>query len=284
MSNKDNDPEKEKFISQLKKINWSEPDKVFSLIEPAIIFADSPSKSTVGSSKLGGQPDLPDNLNWPTVDNKPMVFFGQVNLSEIKDLDKENILPKNGILYFFTYFPNPDSEDEADYSFLTAKKQYKVLYSDGDNSQIKPRNFPDSLITTHRFPEMPIRFQLVYRIPVTNETWKYENAKLNEKDAELFDRFTEPSDNCDMILGTPNPIQYGVDYDWAFSYLGMTDYKNPQVKSKVDAIRPEFINLFSFQMIDRFDKIGIPNCYFGIRKQDLADKKFDNVVLVFQDT
>ena len=230
MSNKENDLEKQTFITQLKKHNWVEPDKVISLIEPAIIFSESSAKQPVGRSKLGGQPDLPDSFTWPTFDNKPMVFFGQINLAEIKDLDKENVLPKKGILYFFSYFKDPESEYGTEYRFHMDKKEYKVVYYDGDNSKIKPRNFPGNLIAYYRFTEMPIRFQLKYQVPQTIETWKYENAQLNVKDSVLYDKLTERSDNCDMILGTPNPIQYGADYDWAYSYLNVKNYNSPQVK------------------------------------------------------
>jgi uncharacterized protein YwqG len=191
MSNQEIDLEKQKFTTQLKKIKWDEPDKVFSLIEPAIVFSESPTKQSVGSSKLGGQPDLPDTFDWPTFDNKPMIFFGQINLADIKNLDKENILPQNGILYFFSYFKNPENEYGAEYLFHMNKKEYKVLFYNGDNSKIKPRNFPDILITNYRFTEIPIRFQLKYRVPQTMETWKYENAKLNEKDSLLYDGLTE---------------------------------------------------------------------------------------------
>lgn len=49
-------------------------------------------------------------------------------------------------------------------------------------------------------------------------------------------------------------------------------------------LRPEFINLFSFPMYDKFEVIGYSNCYFGITKEDLKNKNFDNTVFIMQDT
>ena len=60
-----------------------------------------------------------------------MVFFGQINLAEIKDLDKENVLPKKGILYFFSYFKDPESEYGTEYRFHMDKKEYNSLVDKG---------------------------------------------------------------------------------------------------------------------------------------------------------
>ena len=60
-------------------------------------------------SKWWGFPDLPDNLDWPTVETTdegetfedPLTFICQIRCSDIAELDPEGLLPHEGMLYFF---------------------------------------------------------------------------------------------------------------------------------------------------------------------------------------
>ncbi len=53
----------------------------------------------VTASKLFGAPVLP--LKWKDRFDDDVIFFGQIRLSDIEQLDKENRLPHTGYLYFF---------------------------------------------------------------------------------------------------------------------------------------------------------------------------------------
>ncbi|MBR3500756.1 MAG: DUF1963 domain-containing protein [Bacteroidales bacterium] len=60
-------------------------------------------------SKWWGFPDLPDDLDWPTVEaeddgevfDDPLTFVCQIRCSELAELDPEGLLPHEGMLYFF---------------------------------------------------------------------------------------------------------------------------------------------------------------------------------------
>ena len=279
------DKKKKEFSKTIKKRKWSEPNKVLELIEPVILVSNG-NETDIGSSKFGGTPDLPVGTEWPKYKNHSMVFFAQINLKEIADLHQDSLLPKTGILYFFSYFENPENEYGAYYEFLKDKSEYKVLYSDNDLSDLQQTIFPNDLISDYQFKTTPIDFYLDFQVPETTETWKYENAKLNAKDELIYDELINETDDNqqEMVLGTPYPIQYGADYDWAYSYLKITDFKDPRLMDKVNTVRPNFVNLFSFSLMFRFESIGISNCYFGILKEDLKNKKFDNVIFIMQDT
>ena len=62
-----------------------------------------------GESKWWGFPDLPDDLDWPTVEatdgdetfEDPLTFICQIRCSELAELDPEGLLPHDGMLYFF---------------------------------------------------------------------------------------------------------------------------------------------------------------------------------------
>ncbi len=276
---------KEKFSKTIIKENWEEPDKILKLIEPAIYLEEGKIEK-IGCSKLGGQPDLPKSIQWPKFDNKSMVFYGQINFEEISKIYPESELPKNGILYFFSYFNDPENEFGAEYEFIKSKSEYSVIYYENVNNDLLKTEFPKDLINDYRFKVMPLKFELEFQIPPTIETSKVELSKLSKKDIEKYNTYIDTNENYEIetILGTPYPIQYGADYDWAYSYLGIKDYNQPGIQEEIKKVKPYFINLLSFSMESKFEAIGISFCYFGIHIDDLKNKKFENTIFIMQDT
>lgn len=70
----------------------------------------------LGVSKFLGKPTLPEEL--VNAFDETVLFLLQINLEEIKDLDKENKLPHKGYLYFFL-----DTAD-SEYSLKPIVKYY----------------------------------------------------------------------------------------------------------------------------------------------------------------
>ena len=60
-------------------------------------------------SKWWGDPDMPENMQYPTMEvtedgekfDYPLTFICQINCEDIAPFDKENKLPHEGMLYFF---------------------------------------------------------------------------------------------------------------------------------------------------------------------------------------
>ena len=59
------------------------------------------SKLPVGSSKIGGLPDLPPDVDWPHWHDKSLSFVAQINLADVASLDHDSLLPSQGLLSFF---------------------------------------------------------------------------------------------------------------------------------------------------------------------------------------
>jgi uncharacterized protein YwqG len=79
-------------------------EKLVALAKPAIRMLPSlveEDEIPIGSSKLGGNPDLPMDFEWKTYEGKPLTFIGQFKLSEIAPYDRDKELPAEGMLYFF---------------------------------------------------------------------------------------------------------------------------------------------------------------------------------------
>jgi hypothetical protein len=55
----------------------------------------------LGTSRYGGWPDLPESVQWPFAQSRPMAFIAQINLAEAHAAQPGLQLPKSGLLSFF---------------------------------------------------------------------------------------------------------------------------------------------------------------------------------------
>lgn len=280
----DYDNKYEAILKELNKYKWDDFNTVKSMVQPAVeIISNQSNNIPVGTSKIGGTPDLPSVLAWPTFEGKSMLFFAQINLAEISSYHRNEYLPKNGIIYFFAYFPEPENEFGAAYEFLKDKKEYKILFYDGEISELKNTTFPDDIIPDYQFPSSQTSFRTFFQLPPSMETGIIESSTLSERDKESIQQYNDQfSDGLiDQVLGIPTPLQYGADFDLAVSYLNLDYSEYEKRKAEIDKIRPDFINLLSLPI---FDRIGDSQMYFGIQNDDLKNKRFDKAILILQGT
>ena len=100
--------------------------------------SDSP---LFGKSKWWGQPDMPDELDYPEVsvvddDGEeyldPLTFVCQLRCDELAPFDSQGLLPHHGMLYFFAaldYFFGDIDTPASPGMGLWDQKYYRVLYS-----------------------------------------------------------------------------------------------------------------------------------------------------------
>lgn len=271
---------KKEFQKKFNRVAWEDEKLVESLIQQAIQIEEGSNESLrIGVSKIGGTPDLPENIEWPKYNNKSMLFFAQLNFQQLSGYHSSELLPKSGMIYFFSYFDEPENE----YSFLKQKNEYNVLFSDVEESKLRFTPFPEDIIEDLKFDPIELTFKTFFQLPATIETSVVENMDLSENDLELLMEFepTLESGSIGQILGYPVPVQYGVDYDFALSFLNI-DLEKGEEQSKsieIENIRPKFITLLT---MDLFEPLGDSNCYFGILDEDLKKKDFGKTVFVMQ--
>ena len=114
-------------------------------------------KLPVGASKLFGAPDIYDGFEWPTIEvdgeEYDLSFIGQINLAEATKFDKDGVLPKNGMLYFF-YDLDEMPHDPSDESAC------RVIYHERDDD-LHAISYVDEDGEDMSFREMKVEFQLV---------------------------------------------------------------------------------------------------------------------------
>ena len=115
-------------------------------------LADGP---LTGQSKWWGEPDMPEELDWPTVMvrdedgesyDDPLTFVCQIRCADIAPFDPDGLLPHEGMLYFFAaldYFLG-DLDTPAYPGMGEWKKEYfRVLYSSSlDQLHTHHLNYP----------------------------------------------------------------------------------------------------------------------------------------------
>lgn len=55
----------------------------------------------IGASHLGGAPDLPASVSWPTSNDRSIPFVAQIELEDLAEHDDDALLPHEGWLLFF---------------------------------------------------------------------------------------------------------------------------------------------------------------------------------------
>lgn len=63
----------------------------------------------VGTSRVGGDPDVPPEFEWPMAEDVPLTFVAQINLEEVAGSKHLSELPLGGLLSFF-YAPIPPGD------------------------------------------------------------------------------------------------------------------------------------------------------------------------------
>ena len=222
----------------------------------------------LGSSKFGGMPDLPTNLSFPKYENGYLSFLAQINLSEAKSYDKENLLPETGILYFFYDIVNqPWGMDKED------KESFQVYYFDGELRELSRTPYPE--ITEDYFP-LP-----TYKITFTDILTFPEDLNgldLTEEELDNYFEFREIRQPRHYMFGEPFNIQNNVFEEIIYYENEAEADENIKLRSR------ELVLLFQMDSDDDLNVMwgdsGI--IYFCIDKEDLENKAFSNTKFTLQ--
>ena len=159
----------------------------------------------LGSSKFGGHPDLPADIEWFRMDlvDIPMSFIAQVNFAEVAPFDLEHKLPERGMLYFF-YDCSPDG---MPWGFNPEDSDgWKVYFYDGDPAALSRKDAPADLDEDDNgmiFGSARMCFESVMELPST-ESDLTNNLDFPDDD-DLQDQYWEwldenGSEICNKIL------------------------------------------------------------------------------------
>lgn len=247
-----------------------------------------------GASKIGGKPYLPADFVWPTYTDKdatitrPLSFFCQINLSDIKSYDKEGLLPDRGILYFFYECESMkwgfDAKD---------KGAARVFYCDStDAIGLAPRDLPDNISEDYVIPEIALQFKCGKSYPTFEEFEVYNNLETDfgEYDEILEELGINTSEDrdCHKMLGYADVIQNEMLTEAERVSRGLycgdsESYQNTpkDIEADIAKCAGDWVLLCQISTITKGDfEFMFGDCgmlYFYIKKSDLAAKNFENI-------
>lgn len=271
-----------------------------SILKNAIEFTMTESDEALapGASVIGGKPNMPEGFRWPffegsdydgNVANHPLSFLAQFNLEEIAEYDTENRLPHTGFLSFFYDLRSMCwGFDPKDIGCA------KVYYHDVPPDKLIPVEYPQELEPEYQVPQMTLSFHTVPNVPGFEEFDElYPN---NDLDFDDYDEIIEDEFEVDTerdaeetfkLLGYADLIQNSMLSECEMVTSGIytghqVDLTDEQSASIAQKSR-DWVLLCQFGTISDELMFGDCGCiYFYIRKQDLADKNFDNSHLILQ--
>ena len=262
-------------------------------------FVPSQGKLAVGASKFGGRPDVPADFIWPVfetdtreddqVKERPLAFLAQFDCAQLAPLDPEGLLPKEGVLSFFYELESQRwGYDPKDAGCA------RVFWFEGP---LAPAEFPAELEEDFRLPEMAAQLSGATDAPDFQDACPALEYAWTANDYRIFDQARRelgmdyPA-NRSQLLGWPDIIQNNMTLQCELIsrgyYLGGSWEKIPLEERS--ALRTPSVRdwqlLFQLDTVENGDfELMFGDCgriYFYIRREDLAQRRFDRVWLIQQ--
>lgn len=260
------------------------------------------AEQTVGGTRFGGAPDVPDGFEWPyfegegmdgEVKPRPLAFLAQFDMEGLAQFDKDGLLPKTGVLSFFYEL------DSQRWGFDPDDKGCARVFWFEDKEALRKAEFPDELAEEYRLPALKIaaRSEKSYQ--------SYEDFLLQrEKLIEDWDEFDEAlgslgvdvdeEENTTKLLGWADPVQGNMTRECELVSRGYY-CGSPESWNEVPSLdrqeaeqwsAEDWLTLFQLDTVEAGDfELMFGDCgriYFYIRRDDLAKRDFDGVWLILQ--
>ena len=217
---------------------------------------------------------------------RPLSFFCQINLAQVKPYDKDNVLPGRGMLYFFYECASSAwGFDPADNGAA------RVFYFENTDGFV-PLDLPDALEEEYTIPEIAVEFELQKSYPSFEEFENYSDLDCDwdDYDDELEKLGVDADRDAEnhKLLGYADTIQgemltecervsRGLYCGDAESYENTPD----EVKADIEKHAGDWTLLLQLSTVTKGDfEWMFGDCgmlYFYIRKDDLAARKFDKI-------
>jgi hypothetical protein len=167
--------------------------RIRRLVRPTLLLVPATEPSF---SKLGGDPELPENVTWPEGREGPRTFLAQIDFAALPPQSEIDWLPEDGRLFAFYDFEGHGLSDV-------------VLVHYAVEPSGPPLPAPKGV--WRRFPERRVAFQTLTSAPSLD--WLGLDASetgLDENEFESLDRLADAPPSGDVqhrIGGYPNEIQ-----------------------------------------------------------------------------
>jgi uncharacterized protein YwqG len=229
-----------------------------------------------GATRFGGSPDLPPGYAWPEHNGAPLPFVAQLNLSEVVPYDTMQLLPAEGMLYFFF-----DIDAFFD-SWPRHQTIWRVLYEHNARTALQRVAIPERVAKRNHYRSSTVTYATEITLPdysqydgtsiqrlglsgplTDEEQWAYYEVQA-QLASTVGTTYHIP---LHRLLGHPDDVQWDMHRDL------------PGAST-------------NWQLLFQVDSDGVPDTewgdtgriYYWIRTRDLAKRDFSGVELILQST
>lgn len=240
----------------------------------------------LGSTRIGGRPDLTDDVAWPSWKGKPLAFLAQINLSDLRKFPFAGVLPPEGWLVFFY-----DAE-QSTWGFDPADRgSWAVVFIPDAKARLQRRELPSEIAEEGLYEMCRVEaHEIVTVMPWESPAMEKLRLRKTEREAywELLDAVYGEDEICHQILGHPRPIQGDMQLECQLVSNGLycgdsTGYDDP--RAKVLAKGAEDWRLLFQLDYDSNPGMMWGDCgrlYFWIRHEDLHNRDFAKTWMILQ--
>ena len=253
-----------------------------ALRQPATALSVSKSP---GTSRIGGLPNLPKDIEWPNWKEAPLAFLCQLDLSEIP-VGLAEKLPKSGGLFFFYI------QEQETWGFDPKDKgSWSVIYTKQSISTLPERLAPNGLVKEYTYKSKDITFKPIKTYPDWQDD-RIDSLKLNDKQSDQYFELTSSvyeGEPAHQLFGFPSPVQ-GIEMDLECQlvtnglYCGdSSGYSDPR-RNELEPGKTDWKLLLQLDSDDDVEMMW-GDCgmlYFWIKKQDLDASNFESSWMILQ--
>lgn len=285
----------ESLARLIEQVGWAHRvPQLLSFVKPSIAIEThrvDEKALPIGSSKIGGSPDLPYDIAWPEYRGHALDFVAQINLSDIRKNNLEQLYPPTGMLYFFY-----DMRSLVEgITYQTGLGVYRTIFCNGNFPFLHRVSAPPTAAEKYSACALTFRHELTFPSFESYEVEKilgltYENMGEIEFERcwKLFDGIDEQtkgsarSDANHRMGGYPDPQQNDV-------------FREAERQHRIDSggsrkhvpYGAEIQDWVLLLQIDSDDWPGmmwfdIGTLYYCIKRDALQKCLFDNVTVVMQ--
>lgn len=294
-------------ISELGLGKWK--SELLKLAVPTIQLSASRDKSNpppAGTSKLGGEPDLPASMPWPANQNGPLAFLAQIQLSDLPQIGYASELPESGLLSFFYDWENQPWGYDPSHGAGS-----QIVFIDGE-SQLARRTTPEELEDEGWFLECGLSPRLGDSLPTDLPDFLSQGedpyqtfwqrirayfgigapAGLNDEEQAYYTLLDQLWSHDELgrhkLLGYPDVIQNSMELECQLASNGLycgdaTGYQDPRAEA-LGSGASDWQLLFQLDSCSAADMMwgDSGSLYFWIRRQDLAERRFHAAWTILQ--
>jgi len=262
---------------------------LLAMLQPAIrlkTFSCREDELPLGSTRVGGRPDLADDVVWPSWNGKPLVFLAQINLGDLAKFPFASVLPREGWLVFFY------EAEQSTWGYDPKDKgSWAVIFMPDAKARLERRGLPSDILQNGFYNLCKVQtHEIVTAMPWESPAIDRLQLSADERDAyfELLDEVYGEGEVCHQILGHPQPIQGDMQLECQLVSNGLycgdsTGYNDPRAKELAKGAE-DWKLLFQ---LDTDDNAGMMwgdagRLYFWIRQEDLNNRDFGKSWMVLQ--